>query len=314
MLRRRAPFDLLLLLSLAACGGSPEPAAPDRSLEAQFQKDRTQRQETLLRQEDWQNVLMNLDKSLDRYATALLSAGNDRADRMVVSLETYLAQETKKHFADLVREADRDEFPGNRAIAAAALGFSQKPEALDPILNCLNDRDEAVVNNALLALGALRDPRTPVARLAEFVEDEKRPVKLRATASWTLMRLQLFVHQPDQVPPVWMRVLQRPVEATDPSILVHALRGLGLFRRKEYAAHIRPYLAHPTPLIRTAAALATGFCGDQASHKDLLVLLKASETNPNVRLTARKALQALAGGVDRGYDVEAWRQVFARGY
>ena len=41
--------------------------------------------------------------------------------------------------------------------------------------------------------------------------------------------------------------------------------------------------------------------------------VRPSEAVPNVRLHARKALQALAGHVDYGYDVGAWRKAFERG-
>jgi hypothetical protein len=62
-----------------------------------------------------------------------------------------------------------------------------------------------------------------------------------------------------------------------------------------------------------AAALALGRMNAQGSWKKLLELLGPQETVQNVRLVARKALAALAGGVDHGYDIDAWRKTFDRG-
>ena len=61
-----------------------------------------------------------------------------------------------------------------------------------------------------------------------------------------------------------------------------------------------------------AAVVAQGKIKNQESFPVLLELIKESETNENVRLVARKSLKALAGGVDRGYDVELWQRLFQR--
>ena len=62
--------------------------------------------------------------------------------------------------------------------------------------------------------------------------------------------------------------------------------------------------------MRTATAIAIGRLGDLRGTEALYTLLGREEPNENVRLAARKALQALAGGEDRGYDVDEWRKVF----
>ena len=62
-----------------------------------------------------------------------------------------------------------------------------------------------------------------------------------------------------------------------------------------------------------AAARALGRMNAQEHWRDLLALLKPAESVQNVRLHARKALAALAGNKDYGYDLAAWRKVFDRG-
>ena len=72
-------------------------------------------------------------------------------------------------------------------------------------------------------------------------------------------------------------------------------------------------LKHPTPRLRMAAAVALGRMNAQEHWQPLLELLKPQEPNPNVRLSARKALARLAGDKDYTYDIGAWRKVFERG-
>lgn len=98
----------------------------------------------------------------------------------------------------------------------------------------------------------------------------------------------------------------------DPEILTPVVRAVGLFRNPDHARFVEPLTRHRTPSVRMNAAIALGRMGNQASHKVLLKLIQPAETNPNVRLAARKALQALAGNIDAGYDVEMWKSLFAR--
>jgi HEAT repeat protein len=223
-----------------------------------------------------------------------------------------------KHFDALVAVADQGVDPVNRARAVGALGFASTrgPESgiardiLTPLLNALRADDATVVTNAVFALGVLADPRTPVDPLARIIEDPQQPPSSRIGAAWSLLNIQEALHQPQQVQPVWMRLLADPKTNTDPWILIQALRGLGRLRDPALAPVAEPFLQHPTPLVREAAAVALGFLGNRDSHRALLARLSAEETNANVRLAVRKALQALAGQVDRGYDVDQWRRVF----
>ena len=73
------------------------------------------------------------------------------------------------------------------------------------------------------------------------------------------------------------------------------------------------FASQPKPKIREATAIALGRMKNQETYAVLLTLLGVAEPNQNVRLAARKGLQALAGNVDAGYDVDEWRKVFDRG-
>jgi HEAT repeat protein len=296
----------------AACASDPPPAA-DRALESAIRERHMTEQQAIERQKAFENVLLTLDKTLDKYAGSLMTDHFDRSRRVGDTLAKYLAEESRRNIGDLLRTAEDAEHPANRAIAVAALGFSQQPEALQPMLNALQSGDPTVENNALLGIGVLQDSRTPPEFLARIVEDGEKPMKTRITASWALMQIQGVVDDREAVLAVWSRLLKLPTNAIDPGIIVHAVRGIGLTREPAHAASIEPLVSHPTPLVRAAAAIALGRLGARASHTSLLALIGPAETNPNVRLCARKALQALAGNADRGYDVDQWRRVFEDG-
>jgi len=312
MIRTLVVVCLFTALGLTSACASVA-AEPDPQVEAQELRRREQAKELEQRQSDIHLVLLNLDKVMDKYSEALTRSGYRRSDKLAVSLETYLRREVDKHFAELVRIADSTGDPTNRARAVAAIGFSERPEALDPLLNALASDDDTIVTNAAFALAILRDERTPISRLGEIAEDTSRPAKTRIGAAWSLVRCQDSVPNPERALPSWLRIVSESPGEVDPWILVQAVRGIGRLRDPENAAVVAELIDHPAPLVRQSVAVSLGFMGNPDSHVALLTRLAPEETNSNVRLAARKALQALAGGIDRGYDVKEWLRVFDRG-
>ena len=187
--------------------------------------------------------------------------------------------------------------------------------ALDALVTALSDSDEHIVNQAIHGLGMLRAPSTPTKSLVSIIEDTKTDLGSRRAAAWSLMSIQphLTGDRRQALLPVWLRLLSQPVGDLEPEITVQAIRGLGLYRRPADARFVEPYCDHPTALVRFHACVALGRQKNQDSHKKLFELLQPSESNRNVRLAARKALMALAGGKDRGYDLKKWEKLFQRG-
>src|SRR6185503_7606895 len=89
----------------------------------------------------FEQVLILIDKSLDKYIQAKLRAGSPTHDHLAVSLEKYLKKLVSDNFDALVRTAADPTFPANRAIAVGGLGFAHRQEALDPLLNALKAED-----------------------------------------------------------------------------------------------------------------------------------------------------------------------------
>jgi hypothetical protein len=307
---------LLLLAPMClalGCSSTPtEKGVRDPAIEESYRQKAAERN-AAARGQTFEEALITIDQSLDEYTKARVGAGNERLEQQADALARFLNGAANKHFDALMKAASDPEYGRNRAVALAALGFSQRREPLDLLVSALADKESLVRSNAAFALGELTDPRTPAAALGRLIEDDAQPDLVRISASRALLRLQLNAFDTKEIAPIWSRVLSGPVQDTEPAVLVHAIRGLGMTRDRSHVALVEPAIHHPDALVRSAAAIALGRFGDPAAHKTLLLLLGPNESNPNVRLCARKALQALAGGADRVYDVEQWRKLFERG-
>lgn len=302
------------LVALASCGSAPPP--PDTELEEQRAAEERDAALALARQQAFERILNDTDRMLEQYAMALNTSGAPKSDKLAMSADKYLRRIVKENHARFMRAAHDEGFPRNRAIALGALGFSGRDDALNPLLNGIADPNPEVVANAVFGLGILQDSRTPPSYLGRIIANAEKPDVLRAGAAWSLYQVQLEVITDVQpIVDVWIEVLSHPLEEVVPAVAVHALRGVGLLRGdgREYIETIERFVSHPTPKVRQSAAIAIGRLGVTESYTALIALIGPAEANPNVRLAARKALQALAGGVDRGYDIPEWHRVFDRG-
>ena len=317
---------------LTACSTTPNSqAVRDENLQADLVKRAQQRKAYDAILNELPRVLLDLDKAIDKFYEAVHQGADNRVVARRDALEKVIRDKTRRHFDSLVATANNPRHVGNRGIALAALGFADEPRganvakkkslqsyvetALNALITALNDPDDHIVNQAIHGLGMLRAPGTPTKVLFKILEDSEEDLGTRRATAWTLMSIQphLTGDRRNAILPVWLRLLSQPVGDLEPEITVQALRGLGLYRRSEDARFVEPYCDHPTALVRFHACVALGRQKNQDSHKKLFELLKPSENNRNVRLAARKALMALAGGRDRGYDLKKWEQLFQRG-
>ena len=118
--------------------------------------------------------LTQLDKSLQRWSDLKLTASDAKDERTLQALEKNLELDTRKRQDELVAVLEAGP-PTNRQIAAAALGFTHDPAVLSPLLSALSDRDPALVQKALLGLGILALPETPLAQLLHIMLRDSDP-------------------------------------------------------------------------------------------------------------------------------------------
>jgi len=319
-----APVVLLPLFLLPAGCATTETAAEKGVRDPAYEKERQakwdRRRRKRLKREDIGKLLLDANALLNDYFQARKAQGNTRVEAHIVSVRKALQEIVAMDFGRLVIAAEDPAYRQNRAVALAALGFTERKEqrdrALLPLLNGLGARDQSMVANACLGLGELKDGRTPPTMLADLLMDAKRDKTTRLNACWALSELQDSYGPKERAEllSIWLQILRKPDDAkpVDPEILTPVVRALGLYRNPDHARFMEPYTKHQTPTVRRNAAIALGRMGNQESHKVLLKMIVPAESNANVRLAARKALQALAGNMDGGYDVEVWKSLFAR--
>ncbi|HED67058.1 MAG TPA: HEAT repeat domain-containing protein [Planctomycetes bacterium] len=175
---RTAPSGALLfaLLTTLGCAGSPpapasEPytpvAPPDEDAIGYF--------------------LANYDKSLRVWNKLSLAAPNPREQRELRALESSLRDRAKRRERELIDVLENGA-PANREVAAVALGFTEDPAVLSPLLSSLSDPRPAVVQKALLGLGILADPATPLSEIL-FLLDRSPEPWTRNNAAYTIQRV-----------------------------------------------------------------------------------------------------------------------------
>jgi HEAT repeat protein len=305
---------ILPLLLLAACSGAPD--AKDQTkgeFDPSVEKDFQQVEANAKRDRELPRILLQIDKALSGYAAALDQKGASTADRRAESLDRLLARLVRENQSELLATATDSSVVANQGIALSALGFAEGKEVMPVLLGGAQSTDPFLVDRAIFGLAILMDPATPVGVIIKVVDDPKHRLEGRASAAWALYRLQAVTFEKEKLVAFWKQLAARPRTEVEPSILLQAIRGLGLTREPTDAALVANHLDHPTPKVREACAVALGRMNAQDQVSKLIDMLTPVETNPNVRLAARKALQALSGGADRGYEVDEWRKIFERG-
>jgi HEAT repeat protein len=313
MNRLRPLLSHTALVTLLAACSTTSSGTFDPKLEEAARARQQEAAEAEARLATPERLITDLDKALHSYSQLRLSGASPRAESTAEKVEKFLTEQSTKHFDLLIRQANDASLPRNRAIAVAALGFSGRAEALDPLVNAAQEDDPEIVANAVFGLAMLSDRRTPPAVVVRVMRSEAFDESVRNGAGWTLLQLQQAVVDTSEIIRVWLDLLERPAGTQPAGVLVSAVRGLGLTRDASHAAAVARLAEDPTPMVRQAVAIAIARMGADDHVDTLLALLSPAETNENVRLAARKALQELAGGTDRKYDVEEWKRVFERG-
>lgn len=310
-------LTIALLGACSSADSGKEKPQKDPAIEARAKEEEARRKEQLARDSDFDLVLLRIDKALAEYATNVAKSENIKATRRADSLRQYLEVQTKRFSKDLLRALGSDALR-QRSISAAALGFTGDDEMVEPLVNALDDPEAMVRSNAALGLGQIQSPSTPLTRLAQMALDEKATIEERRAAAWTIYQIQVAVRPKGFVPlkeapfsTLWARLLEGDTLEKDGILTVQSLRGLGMLRDPSILDSAARYLSHPKALVRQAALVAVARSRNRRGAPLVLPLLSTNETNPNVRLTARKALKALTGDrVDHEYDLKAWRNEF----
>jgi len=167
----------LLVALLSSCASSDSSRSKGYTTTARTLDARgVEVQETALGQ-----YLMRLSLSIEMWGSLVRGAEDGKDQRQAELLEGDLRHRSRKRFEELVDQL-RTGPDQNRAIAAAALGFTGYESAVGPLLGALADPAPGVVSNALLGLSQLGQPITPLEPVALCLSEGSDP-GLRANAA-----------------------------------------------------------------------------------------------------------------------------------
>lgn len=131
--------------------------------------------------------LVNFDRSLSAWSDGKLGAANARERSYLEALERDMQKRAKERQDELLRELEAGP-PKNRRIAAAALGFCDDPVVLGPMLTAALEPDPELVQKALLGIGILADPDTPLGAITQQLERSPDPWT-RNNAAFALLEI-----------------------------------------------------------------------------------------------------------------------------
>ncbi len=192
----------------------------------------------------------------------------------------------------------------NRGIASASLGFLNEESVLPLILNNITVENPGVTANALLGLGILASPQTPLAPLQAIIRNAELEPGLAQNAAWVALRLAQ-VSGPDAEDTLASMLLQL-TEHANPAVRAQATVGLGLVKAEHAASDLIGLLEDDSPTVRVAAAFALGEVG--SIHGTRILVLALSDEDALVAGTAHGSLVKIHG-TDFGPNPADWAPV-----
>lgn len=252
-------------------------------------------------------ILVELDRSLRIWNDLVLAGKTTRDARSVKLIEEAIAHDAAQHFDEIVDQLTGDS-PNNRRVAAAALGFTRIPRALSPLLAALEDPDEQVVSNALLSIGTLRAPETPLTSIASLMTDHPSG-NVRNNAARALRAL--LPQSSDEEERMAVRTAtRRAVGDAEASVRTSAILLLAELSDYESLERIALALDDDVPLVARAASRAVAHIG--ANHAQSYGSAARALTAAMLRVergavhdAIRTDLQTLSGR-NYGDDTDEW--------
>lgn len=250
-------------------------------------------------------VLADIDGQIKRWNEMLLSsqAGDQRKRRRI---EEHLRLLARNHF-ELLEDEVVDGIERHRAIAAAALGFAADRRATGLLMVAIDDASADVVDAALMGLGLLADPETPMEPLARKLE--------RAPEGWTRNNAAFAVKRlleagaPSE--PVQASLRLALLDQWD-SVRAQAAAALMVVGESTDIVPLRDALYDPAAMVTIAAAKAIRRIGendDLARGEAARALFDAwQEREGRGVRTALHTEMALLANRNFGDETEQWRE------
>ncbi|MCZ6597269.1 MAG: HEAT repeat domain-containing protein [Planctomycetota bacterium] len=249
--------------------------------------------------------LTELDASLRVWSNLRNSATSHQDLRTLRTLERELTQRTAKRQADLEDQLQSPS-PKNRQVAVIALGFTGDLEVMGSLTLALTDRNPAVVQNALLGLGILAAPDTPLAPLCSILGSDAE-ARTRNNAAFAMLAVVSAGGRDECVVPSCRAALIDPA----PGVRVQVVSVLGTLVDPGSIETLGDLLYDEIDLVAHAAAAALGNIGRKSlpdkGRVGRLFISCLERVEPRLE---RRIFDELArmSEVNYGDDVELWTE------
>lgn len=226
---------------------------------------------------------LQLERSLDQWWLAFQQQDYARSDGLAAAIEQFV----NRNYAEVERDVASAPSPRFRKVAAAALGFSGRAEAVEPLVAALKDPFSDVVLASLLSLRmlALAEIEVPADRVTPFLGSGDPDVRANASS--------VLAHAVKKGQGELFLPLTAALEDEEPSVRAHVAAALGALGDVDAVPFLVKTLKDRMVLVRVRAAFALARIGDVRA---LPALVKAlDDPSVDVSKAAHKALTAISG-------------------
>lgn len=227
------------------------------------------------------------------------------------AVENDLQRLTRTRLEELIDQLQMGA-PRNRAISAAALGFTRTPEALGPLLAAVDDDDPEVQRKALFGLGVLADPDTILDPVLEQVTDAVSETT-RLNASYAVMQVlgSRELEQRLNTEERHLESLRSALFDPEPGVRVHTAKAIQLTGDVDSLDILGDLLEDDAALVIRAAAQAIRGIGEKRDEHyfDAAQLLFESwqESKGTKKSLLYQEMALLAGQAWSDGEIERWR-------
>lgn len=254
-------------------------------------------------------LLVDLDLEIRAWTRLKMTAASAEDRTKANQLEKVISTTAHARREELIDQLQTGPLD-NRIVAASALGFTHDPEALSPLVACLEDPNRDVVGNALLGLMILGNTQTPLDRICDLLRNDSDPW-VRTNAAQCLSNLVNAGAKADCV----LGAARLGLSDTEAGVRAHSALLLGTLLDEESLRGLSDLVRDPVPLVSSAAIRALVWIGTHDMHsKGPVARSLASalaEAKPTMQAKLLRGLNELSG-LSYGEEPKPWIEWAAR--
>ena len=202
--------------------------------------------------------LADLSSSIKAWNEKTLTAATTQERTKQSLLEINISERVHLRHAEILGELENGP-ERNRIIAAAALGFSGDSSDLSPLLAALDDRNPLVVSNALLGLGTLASPETPLHRVGELMRYSLHPKTRWSAADCALSLIASGANSDGILEPARAGL----TDAEEPMVRAQSALILCLIADTDSIEALGNLLFDEVPIVSVSAAKSLAYIGTE---------------------------------------------------